>query len=111
MPKLENKYQSTLIKKIKAILPGALVLKGNSQYNQGVPDLLILVGKRWASLEVKKSEKDASESELQPNQGYYVDLMNKMSYSAFIYPENEAEILDELQRSLKSSGDARISQR
>ena len=92
----EGEYQNKLKKEIKERLPGAIVLKNDSSWLQGVPDLTILHGDKWASLEVKRSENE----EHQPNQDYYVETMNNMSYSAFIFPENEKEILDELQRAL-----------
>ena len=93
----EGAYQSKLIKEIKQRLPGCMVLKNDSSYLQGVPDLLVLYNDRWACLEVKKSAK----ARHQPNQDYYVDKMNKMSFSAFIYPENERQVLDALQRALR----------
>lgn len=93
----EGAYQQELKKKILERFPDALVLKNDSSWIQGIPDLTILRGDRWASLEVKRSCKEAH----QPNQDYYVDAMNGMSYSAFIFPENEEEILDELQRALE----------
>lgn len=64
---------------------------------QGIPDRIMLWGKSWATFEAKKS-KTASK---RPNQEYYVELMNDMSYSAFIYPENMEEVLDEVQRALQ----------
>ena len=93
----EGEYQARLKKEIRKRLPGAMVLKNDSSWLQGVPDLTILNGDKWASLEVKRSENE----EHQPNQDYYVEEMNRMSYSAFIFPENEKEILDELQRALE----------
>ena len=93
----EGEYQNKLKKEIKKRLPNAIVLKNDPNWLQGVPDLTILHGDRWASLEVKRSEHE----EHQPNQDYYVGEMNNMSYSAFIFPENEKEILDELQRALE----------
>lgn len=95
--KLERDFQKKLIKKLKAMFPGCIVLKNDPNYIQGIPDLLVLVADKWFSLEVKKS-KTASK---RPNQGYYVDKMNKMSFSRFIYPENEKEVLDELSKSFK----------
>ena len=96
--KLERDFQSGLIKLLKKIFPGCIVLKNDSSYIQGVPDLLVLYGKKWAALEVKKSAK----AKKQPNQEYYVDLMNKMSFSRFIYPENKEEVLNDLQQTFRT---------
>jgi hypothetical protein len=89
----ENRYQSTLIKKLKKLFPGAIVLKNDANYMQGIPDILILYGFRWAVLECK----DSSSAPERPNQGYYIAKCNEMSFGAFIYPENEREVLDGLQ--------------
>ena len=83
---------------IKQRLPGAIVIKLDAHYIQGIPDLLILYKDRWGSLECKKSEKATH----RPNQEYYVEKMNKMSFSSFIFPENRTEVLNELQRALES---------
>jgi hypothetical protein len=80
---------------LKHIFPGCIVLKNDPNYLQGIPDLTIFWKDKWATLEVKKSEK----SPHQPNQNYYVDRMNHMSFSRFIYPENKEEVLRELQQS------------
>ena len=95
---LENEYQSKLKKRIKNLLPGCIVLKNDPNIIQGIPDLLVLHGSKWAALEVKKSENEAH----QPNQDIYVDKMNAMSFASFIYPENEEAVLDALQRSLEA---------
>ena len=89
---LENKFQANLIKEIKQMFPGCIVMKNDASYIQGIPDLLVLYRDKWASLECKKS---ASASK-RPNQEYYVGLMNEMSFSRFISPENKDEILNEL---------------
>lgn len=80
------------------MLPDCIVLKNDPNYIQGIPDLTILWHDRWATLEVKK---DAISSH-QPNQDYYVERMDHMSFSRFIYPENKEEVLYELQRSFRS---------
>lgn len=94
---LESKFQSQLIRKIKNEFPGCMVLKNDPTYLQGVPDLTVFCGNKWAALEVKKS-KNASH---RPNQNYYVDKMNRMSYATFVYPENEKEVLAELHKKFK----------
>lgn len=93
----ENEYQRELKKKIRKRLPEAIILKNDPNWIQGIPDLTILNGSKWASLEVKRSKYESH----QPNQDHYVSKMNEMAYSAFVYPENEKEILDELQRALE----------
>ena len=97
MGKRENKFQAELIKDLKSRFPGCMVLKNDPDYIQGIPDLTIFYGKRWATLECKRSESATH----RPNQEYYVDKMNSMSYSRFIFPENKEAILDELQSALR----------
>ena len=103
----ENKFQSDLIKEIKNLFPGCMVLKNDPNYIQGIPDLLILHGKKWATLECKRS----ADAPIRPNQAYYVKRMNKMSFSRFIFPENKEEVLRELQSAFKSSRTTRVSKR
>lgn len=97
--KLERAFQARLIKELKDIFEGCIVLKNDSSYIQGIPDLLVLYKDRWAMLECKKS----SSAKKRPNQEYYVDLMDKMSFSRFICPENKEEVLHELQQTFESS--------
>ena len=73
-------------------------MKNDSSYIQGIPDLLVLYKNKWASLECKKT----ANARKQPNQEYYVELMNKMSFARFISPENKEEILNELQQTFKT---------
>lgn len=94
---LENAFQSKLIKDLKKRFPGCIVLKSDSGYLQGIPDLLILYKDKWASLECKQSE----QSKKQPNQEYYVGKMDEMSFSRFIFPENKEAVLDDLQQTFK----------
>ena len=98
MGKLERDFQRNLIKELKDIFVGCIIMKNDSSYIQGIPDLLILYKDRWAALEVKKSETASH----RPNQEYYVDKMDEMSYASFIYPENKEVVLDELQQTLFS---------
>ena len=94
----ESQYQAHLIKKIKRMLPGCFILKNDAGYLQGVPDLLILHNERWGMLEVKID----GQAKRQPNQDYYVELLDNMSWCSYIYPSNESTVLDELQRTLES---------
>ena len=91
---LESKFQANLIKEIKNELPGCVVLKNDSSYMQGVPDLLILHNNKWAVLECKKNAK----AKHQPNQDYYVNKMNEMSFARFVYPENKDEVMSDLKK-------------
>jgi hypothetical protein len=94
----EREYQTELIRNIRHILPGCLILKNDTDYLQGIPDLLILHRDRWAMLEVKVS----IDSPIRPNQEYYIDKLNGMSFAAFIYPENERAVLNALQYALST---------
>lgn len=96
--KKENAFQSALIKELKKIFPGCMVLKNDSSYYQGIPDLLVLYFDKWAMLECKRS----SNAKHQPNQDYYIEKFGEMSYASFISPENKEEVLDELQQAFKS---------
>lgn len=101
----ESKFQAKLIVELKELFPGSIVLKNDSNYIQGFPDLTILFEKKWAVLECKKSEDEA----VQPNQDYYVDKLGKMSYAKFIHPGNKEEILGELQQAFRPRRATRIS--
>ena len=94
---LERDFQASVIKELKVRFPRCIILKNDSSYKQGIPDLIVLWEDRWATLECKKSGRSAH----QPNQDYYVNLMNEMSFSSFLYPENRQEVLDDLDRFFK----------
>ena len=99
MANKENKFQANLIKKIKSRFPGCIILKNDPNYIQVIPDLSIFYKDKWAMLECKKNKN----AHHQPNQDYYIKQANDMSFGKFIYPENEEEILNELQRSFESN--------
>lgn len=100
MAKLESEYKTGLLARIEQRLPGAFFLKNDEQLIPGIPDLLILWGRRWAALEVKRDLKEMRRP--RPLQPYYVELLDEMSFAAFIYPGNEEEVLDALQRSFQT---------
>lgn len=96
--RLESGFQDDLREDLYDLFPGCMVMKLDSSYIQGIPDLLVLYEDKWAALECKKS----ANARRQPNQKYYVDKMDRMSFAAFIYPENKEEVLYELQRAFKA---------
>lgn len=95
---LENKFKTDLVNELEDMFPGCIILHMDPNEIQGIPDLLILYEDKWAALEGKK----CSTASVRPNQEYYVDLMNDMSFAAFIYPENKEKVLYELQQSFQS---------
>lgn len=95
---LEKDFQRNLIKKLKAMFPNCVVLKTDPDYIQGFPDLIVLYNDKWAALECKRSKTAGH----RPNQDYYVENLNGMSFAAFICPENEEEVLYGLQQAFGS---------
>lgn len=95
----ESKFQSNLKKELKNMFPGCIITKLDSGDIQGIPDLLILYKNKWATLENKRTAK----AHRQPNQEYYVNKMNDMSFSKFIYPENKEEVLTDLKKYLENN--------
>lgn len=89
---LENRFQSNLITELKTRFPGCVILKNDPNYIQGFPDLTIFKDDTYAVLECKRS----ANASARPNQKYYVDKMNSMSFSRFIYPENKDEVINDL---------------
>ena len=102
----ESAYQAKLIRKLKRMFPGCEVLKNDSGYRQGILDLTIFWGPLWAMLEVKAS----ATARERPNQDYYVQQMNNMGFAAFVFPENEEEVLTALQEAFASRGAACVPQ-
>ena len=100
---LESDYQQILREKIENIFPECLVLKNDPNYLQGFPDLTIFYKDRWAVLEVKKdiSEMSKKSSSIR-NQRFYIRKLNDMSFARFVYPQNEEEVLYELQQAFRS---------
>lgn len=96
--KAESDFKTELAREIKERLPGSFVFHLDPNELQGIPDLLVLYRNRWAALEGKKFLNATH----RPNQDYYVGLMNEMSFSAFIYPENKEEILYAMEQSFNS---------
>lgn len=93
----EAEFQRKLIAEIKDRFQDCVVIKNDADYIQGIPDITVFWGNHWATLECKRSSKASH----RPNQDYYVDKMNRMSFSAFVYPENMEDVLDDMERSFK----------
>lgn len=89
----ERDFQAWLIKELKQRFPYCIVIKTDPTYIQGLPDLLILHNDKWAALEVKRS----ANAHHQPNQEYYINKMNEMSFAEFIFPEIVEDILNALE--------------
>ena len=103
----ERDYQAKLIKKLKQIFPGCIVLKNDSGYMQGIPDLTVLYKDRWAALEVKVREPRSSDA-FEPNQEWFLETMNEMSFAACIFPENEEDVLSGIQQAFSSRRSSRV---
>lgn len=103
---LEGPYKTRLAKRIARELPGCMILRNDANLIQGIPDMMILFGPRWGALEGKASP----DAPYRPNQQYYVDLMNRMSFAAFIHPSNEEDVLRELYQALNGPWSSRVSE-
>lgn len=97
---LESKFQKEFKERLMEEFPEAIIIKGNSAARQGIPDLLLLHGKNWASLELKRDEK----AKCEPNQDWYVEKLNGMSYAAIVDPNNADEVISEIQSAFGSEG-------
>lgn len=104
---LESTFKTNLKNELEEMFPGCIVVHLDPTEIQGIPDMLILYEDKWAALEGKKS----ANASHRPNQDYFVDLMNHMSFAAFIYPENKEEVLYDLQQAFGVRGTTRIPRR
>lgn len=104
---LEGEYKTRLTKKILDRFPGrCIVVRLDSALKQGIPDMAVLFeGGFWAALEAKISVN----ARRQPNQPFYVKKLDDMCFAAFICPENEEAVLNELQQEFEISWASRLS--
>lgn len=95
----EPEYQAHVIETLKKMFPGSLVKKIEAP-PQGIPDVWIFhTSGKSAFLECKRSKDEPH----RPNQDLYVERYNKQgAFASFIFPENEEEVLNDLQRALES---------
>lgn len=90
----ESEFQGRVRNDLKNMFPGCIILKNDPSYQQGIPDYLLLWGPYWAALEIKR---DAS-APYQPNQEWFLNQMNTMSFAATIHPGNQEEVYRGLQQ-------------
>ena len=94
----ESEFEFHVVKRLERSFPGAINLKIFPGYIQGFPDRIVLWNDRWAAYEVKKHQN----AHKQPNQDYYINLLDRMSFGAYVYPENEEDFFNEIQRAFES---------
>ena len=89
---LERAFQPRVIVRIKQLYPNAIILKNDANLFQGIPDLSIFYKDKWAMLETKTS------SVYRPNQKYWLDILDDMSFARKITPSNIGEVINEIQK-------------
>lgn len=94
----ESKFQKEVKEELKKRFPGCIVIKNDPSSLQGIPDLSVFYEEHWGMLECKNDP----EAPHQPNQDYWVDRLNDMSFAAFINPINREEVLNDMERSFKN---------
>lgn len=98
--KSEAKFQADLKKKIKNRFVGCYIHKTDCNDIQGIPDLMVSFKGYVFYLEVKRSSTAAH----RPNQDYHVNRINELGgFARFIFPENEEQILNEMEERVKCS--------
>lgn len=102
----ESEFKQRVFGRIRDRLPGCEIIRADTSHQQGMPDNFILWGPCWASLEFKASRT----SSRRPNQKHYIQKLDDMSFAAFVYPENEDEVLDALEQAFRASRGTCVSQ-
>jgi hypothetical protein len=91
---LERQFRTRLLARLTHEFPGCTIITNDPSRSQGIPDLLVLYGTQWAMLELKRS----LNAPVRPNQEYYVEHFDAISFARFICPETEEEVISALQR-------------
>lgn len=92
MPRESKFVKDTVRPDLESI--GCMLIKQDPNTSfQGVPDYIVLCNDKWGALETKA----AHNSKRQPNQEYYVEKLDNMSFAAFAHPDNWQEVFDGLQ--------------
>ena len=95
----ESSFQHSVIKELEERYPGCVVMKNATGFKNGFPDITMYYGPIWAMLECKREE----DADKRPNQDYWVERLNRMSFARIIYPENRVDILGELDTFVKGA--------
>ena len=105
--KLESEFVRDVLKpRLQREFPGCVIIKQDPNTSfQGVPDHLVLYEDKWAALETKRARK----SSRQPNQPYYIEQMDGMSYASFVDPSNIEGVISDLQTAFRSGRETRAS--
>lgn len=101
MAQLERDYKPELMARIKNRFSSFGEVRfqhndPNAPASQGIPDLTVFIGPTWSLLETKRSAK----SKKRPNQDWWIDFWSRTTFCSVIFPENEEEVLNALERSL-----------
>lgn len=94
---LEKDFQKKFVRELEAIFDGCILIKNDAGYIQGFPDWTMFYKNKYAVLEIKKSKN----AQHQPNQDYYIDLIDSMGFARFVYPENKNDVIEDLKRYFK----------
>lgn len=94
---LEKDFQKKFIRELEAIFDGCILIKNDAGYIQGFPDWTMFYKNKYAVLEIKKNKN----AQHQPNQDYYIDLIDSMGFARFVYPENKNDVIEDLKRYFK----------
>lgn len=106
---LERVYQPKFIKRLRREFPGIVIIKNDTDYQQGFPDWTLLYHQCWAVLEIKRKRPRPGTSDFEPNQEWFIEELDKLCFSACVYPENEEEIIDALKSIFSSRRSSRLS--
>lgn len=101
--KLESKFKPQFLERVEELFPGCHIEINGTDFLQGIPDTTIYWGRHWAKLEFKRSAKAPK----RPNQDYYIEMFDRMSFARFVTPENQEDVLRELQQAFGTRRNAR----
>lgn len=95
----ESVYQRKLLPKLRAI-PNSKWFVKEAKSIRGIPDIIGCINGTYVELEVKKSEAEAQETSgrIVLQRKSIEDTRKVKGYAAFIYPENEKFVLEELSK-------------